>query len=230
MEKPQTQSAVEDGVLRYKVADLNLAELGTPIPVPEGAEPQSLGFAFLPVEDHLAVAGVEAATRVGNYGATVSIGGQQSSGQLVGIDRLDWPQVGFFRNDFASEPLIGLLNRLATRRNGLLVNQQFMQQRSLAVGDPLAITWKANVSQNTGVDWKDVNLTVSTGDPTLGAVKPELGTWYLDLRNGYPYGYKTGGTKGNIQKVTGWVRDRQTGESLPYVNVKVKNSSIGTTT
>ncbi len=127
--------------LYYAVgADLNLAELGEPIPVPEGAEPQSLGFRFLPVADHLAIGGVQAATRVGSYRATVSIGGQQSSGQLMGLDRLDFPQVGFFRDDFAAEPLIGLLNRLATRRNGLLVNQRFMQQRNLAIGDPLAIT------------------------------------------------------------------------------------------
>lgn len=121
-------------------ADLNLAELGEPIPVPEGAEPQSLGFSFLPVEDHLAVDGVQTATRVGSYRATVSIGGQQSSGQLMGLDRLDFPQVGFFRDDFAADPLIGLLNRLATRRNGLLVNQGFLQQRSLAAGDPLSLT------------------------------------------------------------------------------------------
>lgn len=102
--------------------------------------------------------------------------------------------------------------------------------RGKELGDPLAITWKANVSQNTGVDWKDVDLTVSTGDPTLGGVKPELGRWFLDMRNGMPYGFKQGGSKGGLRKVEGWVRDRHTGELLPYVNVKIKGMSIGTST
>lgn len=102
--------------------------------------------------------------------------------------------------------------------------------RGQELGDPLAITWKANVSQNTGVDWKDVNLTVSTGDPTLGGVKPELGRWFLDMRNGVPYGFKQGGRKGTIRQVSGTVRDAQNRQLLPYVSVKVKGSSIGTTT
>lgn len=44
------------------------------------------------------------------------------------------------------------------------------------------ISLKANVYQNTGIEWTSVPLTLSTGNPNLGAVKPELNPWYLYLQ------------------------------------------------
>ncbi len=124
----------------YRVGtDLNLAELGEPVVV-EGEAEADQGFAFLPVEDHLAVEGVVAATRVGDYQATANIGGRLTGAKLLGIDRLDLPEVAFFRDDFAAEPLVGILNRLAVRRSGLLVSQPFLKQLNLAIGDPLPLT------------------------------------------------------------------------------------------
>jgi uncharacterized protein (TIGR02231 family) len=35
------------------------------------------------------------------------------------------------------------------------------------------------VYQSTGTDWKNVNLTVSTGNPTVGGEIPQLYPWYL---------------------------------------------------
>jgi putative ABC transport system permease protein len=120
-------------------ADLVLAEGGELVEVP-GRPPGAHGYAFLPVADHLAVEGVVAATRLGDYRATASVGGRQTPGRLLGIDRLDLPGVAFFRDDFAAEPLGSLLNRLAARRNGLLVSALFMQQRGLSPGDHLLLT------------------------------------------------------------------------------------------
>jgi len=37
------------------------------------------------------------------------------------------------------------------------------------------------VRQNTGEDWKDVALTLSTARPNLGGAAPELGVWNLDI-------------------------------------------------
>ena len=148
-------------------SDLKLAELGEPIPVPDGVEPESLGFSFLPVEDHLAVNGVSNATRVGNYEATVAIGGQQIGGRLLGIDRVSMSDVSFFRSDFADESLVGVMNRLALRRSGLLVNRTFLQQRSLAVGDRLQLTVA------TGNKFVDIPFVIS-GTFDL------FPTWYPD--------------------------------------------------
>ena len=48
--------------------------------------------------------------------------------------------------------------------------------------DKIDVSFRANVYQNTGVDWKNVPLTLSTGNPTQGIVKPELNPWYLYLQ------------------------------------------------
>lgn len=48
---------------------------------------------------------------------------------------------------------------------------------------PIQLSYKANVYQNTGVDWKDVKVTLSTGNPSQSGVKPELTTWYVNFFN-----------------------------------------------
>jgi uncharacterized protein (TIGR02231 family) len=50
---------------------------------------------------------------------------------------------------------------------------------------PIQLSYKANVYQNTGVDWKDVKVTLSTGNPTQSGVKPELSVWYVNFFNPY---------------------------------------------
>jgi putative ABC transport system permease protein len=50
------------------------------------------------------------------------------------------PEVAFFRDDFSAEPLIGILNRLAVRRSGVLVNESFLDEQKLVVGDRLFLT------------------------------------------------------------------------------------------
>src|SRR6185436_16853975 len=47
------------------------------------------------------------------------------------------------------------------------------------VGDSLEITYLAQVAQNTGEDWPDVALTLSTAFPALSLVIPELEPWYI---------------------------------------------------
>jgi putative ABC transport system permease protein len=138
----------------YQVgADLNLAELGesteqtTQVTLPgqtttttsnTSTEPQWL---FLPVSEHLSVPGVEAAARVGDYSATANTGGRQQAGRILGIDRLEFPAVAYYRPDFAYDESLGeLMNRLAASSDGILVSSGFLAQQGLAVGDPLPLT------------------------------------------------------------------------------------------
>ncbi|MBL7706994.1 MAG: DUF4139 domain-containing protein [Taibaiella sp.] len=44
---------------------------------------------------------------------------------------------------------------------------------------PVNLVYKANIQQNTGLDWNKVKLSLSTGNPTIGNVAPLLSTWYL---------------------------------------------------
>ncbi len=54
---------------------------------------------------------------------------------------------------------------------------------------PLSLTSKGKIIQYTGEDWKDVNLLLTTGNPTLYAQAPVIQTWFLQyIYNIYPYG------------------------------------------
>ena len=57
----------------------------------------------------------------------------------------------------------------------------FHEIRMNEVGAPVALSMKGKVLQNTGEDWKDVNIRLSTGNPMLGNEQPEIRPWYLDL-------------------------------------------------
>ena len=47
------------------------------------------------------------------------------------------------------------------------------------ISTPLSMLMKANVQQATGEDWKDVKLTLSSGNPMESGLKPELKPWNL---------------------------------------------------
>jgi putative ABC transport system permease protein len=140
---------------RYQVgADLKLAELGQSTEEPDqpsllnqpaastpGTDDEGPRWLFLPVSEHLRVPGVQAAVRVGAYNATANVGGRQQTGRLLGVDRMDFPRVAYWRSDFAwGEPLAGLMNRLAMNPAHLLASRDFMARNGLAVGDPLRLT------------------------------------------------------------------------------------------
>ena len=44
---------------------------------------------------------------------------------------------------------------------------------------PITLRYKAQVYNNTGIDWKKMDLVLSTADPSLGASSPELVRWEL---------------------------------------------------
>ena len=53
--------------------------------------------------------------------------------------------------------------------------------RSSGTGQPIALNYKANIVQSTGVNWEDVKLKLSTANPNLSNVKPIIYPWYLDF-------------------------------------------------
>lgn len=52
--------------------------------------------------------------------------------------------------------------------------------RSDATTGKLSLTYKAQVYQNTGLDWNDVKISISTNNPKANKTKPELNPWYID--------------------------------------------------
>jgi len=51
--------------------------------------------------------------------------------------------------------------------------------RAKTVGQPIELLMKAQVVNNTGEDWSKVDLSLSSGNPTLGGVMPNLNPWTL---------------------------------------------------
>lgn len=47
------------------------------------------------------------------------------------------------------------------------------------VKDPINMMYKAQVTQNSGIDWKKVKLTLSSGNPNQNNQAPDLGSWFL---------------------------------------------------
>lgn len=59
----------------------------------------------------------------------------------------------------------------------------FYDIKSESLTEPITILSKANVFQNTGEDWKNVKLSLSTGNPTNNNTKPVLNPYTLVLNN-----------------------------------------------
>lgn len=52
--------------------------------------------------------------------------------------------------------------------------------RAKSISDPMTVTYKAKVFQNTGEDWKEVDVTLSTFNQNTYSSKPIAGIWRLD--------------------------------------------------
>jgi uncharacterized protein (TIGR02231 family) len=52
--------------------------------------------------------------------------------------------------------------------------------RSKSSDNTINLTYKAQVYQHTGVEWKNIKLSLSTNNPYTNKTKPELHPWYLN--------------------------------------------------
>jgi putative ABC transport system permease protein len=65
---------------------------------------------------------------------------------LVGVDRVDFGDVAFFRRDFAPATLGALMNALAVRDDAVLVSRKLLADNRLEVGDQIEIAIPIGVS------------------------------------------------------------------------------------
>lgn len=56
----------------------------------------------------------------------------------------------------------------------------FYDLRAQSVKEAMQLVYKAQVVQNTGVDWKKVKLTLSSGNPSQNNQAPLLSSWFLN--------------------------------------------------
>ncbi len=122
--------------MRYQVgADMNLYEYGTTV----NDVTTNPVYTFGPVEDHLSIPEVRAATRVGRYTFTALFSNGAVEGTFLGIDRLTFPSTAYWQNDFASASLGELMNQLAATPEGILVPESFLETHQLKVGDTVTL-------------------------------------------------------------------------------------------
>jgi putative ABC transport system permease protein len=145
-------------------SDFRLVELGESTQIGMGGfggeaaatEEEDAGpdWLFLPVSEHENIPGVQRAARVWNREVNARMGGGYSKAILVGIDRVDFSEVTFFRRDFAPANLGALMNALAVRDDAILVSRKLMADHRLEVGDQIEIAIPIGISPK-------VNFTVA---------------------------------------------------------------------
>jgi len=101
---------------------------------------ETRSWEFLPVAEHLKAPDVLGAARVGRYRASARLGAGQQPGVFLGVDRVEFAAVAFWRHDFAPASLGALMNALAADRNGVLLPREALAQYALATGDRLRVT------------------------------------------------------------------------------------------
>lgn len=81
---------------------------------------------------------------------------------------------------------------------------------------PIQFEYRADVFQQTGEDWKDVNLTLSTGNPNVGGSYPIMAMWNLYAYDEYAKrkakGYAMGEVMAKSAPAPSYDADESTGE------------------
>jgi hypothetical protein len=111
----------------------------------------------------------------------------------------------------------------------------YYDMRSDGIGKQINLEAKALVSQNTGVEWKNVDMVLSTNDPYENSKEPNLQPWYIYYNNYRQATQQSTRLLPEIdysgEKVTGEVIDSSTGEPMPFTKISFpSNPSIGVVT
>src|SRR5690606_9522929 len=51
------------------------------------------------------------------------------------------------------------------------------------INEPIQMLYKAQVQQNTGIDWKNVKLSLTSGPANQNTFAPQLQPWFVDYYN-----------------------------------------------
>lgn len=104
--------------------------------------------------------------------------------------------------------------------------------RANSIDEPLELTLKANISQYTGEDWKNITVNISNGNSNLTIIKPELNPLYIDLNSTYrkPTTTTTSSSNRNAPMLCRGVVNDRYGAPVPFVSIIAGNTTIGTVT
>jgi len=111
----------------------------------------------------------------------------------------------------------------------------YYDMRSDGIGKPIKLEAKALVSQKTGIEWKNVDMVLSTNDPYENSKEPVVAPWYINYNNYPQQKYQTQRNLPTVdysgEKIQGEVIDANTGEPMPFTKVSFpSNPTIGAVT
>lgn len=106
----------------------------------------------------------------------------------------------------------------------------FYDLRAESVTAPINMMYKAQVVQNTGIDWKKVKLTLSSGLPNQNNQAPILSSWFLAnqtyLEEVVVSGYASRSKRNQIQGSVAKVSKEQLSESMDMPSPILEKSSV----
>jgi len=100
----------------------------------------------------------------------------------------------------------------------------FYDLRTESVNAPINMVYKAQVVQNSGIDWKKVKLTLSSGYPNQNNQAPILSSWFL--RNNANYGYNQRAAANQLQSAIGVIKEEAIQDVVVTALPKMKKSSV----
>jgi hypothetical protein len=154
---------------------------------------------------------------------------KKTESQLVGLNQ---------KKDLSTSDIIVTLdvkeNTAASFRLAYLVKQSSWfptyDVRVTDISKPINFLMKANISQQSGEDWNDVKLFLSTGNPNENGTKPDLSPWHLRYNyQGHPNVLQLRGMNSinNSNTVTGVIQDEK---GLPVVGATIMVKGTNTAT
>lgn len=144
-------------------------QVGTDLSFEPGVEPGRAGAAenlstqslqaalVLHIDEYRKLAGVSNASRVADCQARISVGETSRELRVLGIDRLDFPKIVYYRPDFSSDSLGTLMNRLGASLEGVLLPNRLASSLVLQEGDHVLVhiligdTWHAVTFEVVGL-------------------------------------------------------------------------------
>ncbi|AEA44319.1 mucoidy inhibitor MuiA family protein [Fluviicola taffensis] len=110
----------------------------------------------------------------------------------------------------------------------------YYDMRSNGVGAPVILEAKGLVTQSTGIDWKDVQLILSTNDPYDNTLEPTIYPWEVDY-------YRPAPSKQIIEReipeynfdgetIHGEITDATSGEPLAFAKISMNSNPLNSFT
>jgi len=99
--------------------------------------------------------------------------------------------------------------------------------RAKDITQPVSLTYKANVMQNTKEEWKNVNLRISSANPNLGSVAPKLKIYTLNYWTKPP---RYDVNNNNLSNTVSGIVVDENGEPIIGASVAIKGTTIGAVT